>query len=57
MVKHPETIRWQIAIDLFECVRSFCGIGAKRVNDLNFILCNNEFKQMGLNRLNKSHFG
>ena len=31
MVKHTQTIRWQIADELFECVWSFCGIGAKRV--------------------------
>ena len=26
MVKHTQTIRWQIANDLFECVRPFCEI-------------------------------
>ena len=31
MVKHPKTIRWQIADELFECVWPFCGIGALRV--------------------------
>ena len=28
MVKHIQTIRWQIAEELFECVWSFCGVGA-----------------------------
>ena len=28
MVKHTETIRRQIAEELFECVWPFCGIGA-----------------------------
>ena len=28
MVKHSQTIRWQIADELFECVGQFCGIGA-----------------------------
>ena len=32
MVKHTQTIRWQIADELFECVWPFCGIGAERVN-------------------------
>ena len=31
MVKHTQTIRRQIANELFECVWSFCGIGAYRV--------------------------
>ena len=31
MVKHTQTIRRQIAEELFECVWSFCEIGAKRV--------------------------
>ena len=26
MVKHTQTIHWQIADELFECVRPFCGI-------------------------------
>ena len=29
MVKHTQTIRRQIADELFECVRSFCVIGLK----------------------------
>ena len=32
MVKHTQTIFWQIADNLFECVWPFCKIGAKRVN-------------------------
>ena len=28
MVKHTQTIRWQIAYELFECYWPFCGIGA-----------------------------
>ena len=32
MVKHTQTIRWQIPDELFECVWPFCEIGAKRVN-------------------------
>ena len=32
MVKHTQTIRRQIADELFECVWTFCGIGAWRVN-------------------------
>ena len=31
MVKHTQTIRWQIADKLFECIWPFCGIGAERV--------------------------
>ena len=32
MVKHTQTIRRQIADELFECGWPFCEIGAKRVN-------------------------
>ena len=32
MVKHTQTIRRQIADELFECVWLFCQIGAKRDN-------------------------
>ena len=32
MVKYTQTIRRQIADELFECVWPFCEIGAKRVN-------------------------
>ena len=32
MVKHTQTIRRQIANELFECVWPFCEIGAERVN-------------------------
>ena len=28
MVKHTQTIRWQYAHELFECVWTFCGVGA-----------------------------
>ena len=31
MVKHTQTIRRQIADELFECVWPFCGIGAERL--------------------------
>ena len=31
MAKHTQTIRWQFAGELFECVWPFCGIGAQRV--------------------------
>ena len=31
MVKHSQTIRWQIADELFECVWPFCVIGAESV--------------------------
>ena len=34
MVKHTQTIRRQIADELFECVWTFCGIGAWRVNNM-----------------------
>ena len=34
MVKHTQTIRWQIADELFECVWPFCEISAKRVKDV-----------------------
>ena len=30
MVKHTQTIRRQIAEELFECVWPFCGVGAER---------------------------
>ena len=33
MAKHTQTIRRQFADELFECVWSFCGIGAERVNE------------------------
>ena len=32
MIKHTQTIRRQIADELFECVWPFCEIGSKRVN-------------------------
>ena len=32
MAKHTQTIRQQIAEELFECVWPFCEIGAERVN-------------------------
>ena len=32
MVKHTQTIRRQIADELFECVWPFCEIGTKTVN-------------------------
>ena len=28
MVKHTQTIRWQFAKELFECVWPYCGVGA-----------------------------
>ena len=31
MAKHTQPIRQQIAEELFECVWSFCGVGALRV--------------------------
>ena len=31
MVKHTQTIRFQFPDELFECVWSFCGVGAERV--------------------------
>ena len=31
MVKHTQTICWQIGKELFECVWPLCGVGAKRV--------------------------
>ena len=31
MAKHTQTIRWQIANELFECVWPFCEIGTLRV--------------------------
>ena len=33
MVKHTQTIRRQIADELFKCVWPFCEIGARRVKD------------------------
>ena len=33
MVKHTQTVSWQFADKLFECVWPFCEIGAERVND------------------------
>ena len=42
MVKHTQTIRRQIADELFECVRPFCEIGAERGNMLeNSVFCKN----------------
>ena len=32
MAIHTQTIRRQFAYELFECVWSFCGIGASKVN-------------------------
>ena len=37
MVKHTQTIRWQIADELFERVWSFCEIGAKRVKNIQLV--------------------
>ena len=34
MVKQTQTICWQIADELFECVWPFCGIGASRVKEI-----------------------
>ena len=31
MVKHTQTIRWQIADELLECIWPFCEIGTERV--------------------------
>ena len=39
MIKHTQTIRRQIADELFECVCPFCEIGAKRVNDRYNVIC------------------
>ena len=36
MAKHTETIRRQIADELFERVWPFCEIGAKRLNPLSY---------------------
>ena len=33
MVKHTQTIHWQFADELFECVWPFCEIGAQRVKE------------------------
>ena len=35
MVKHSQTIR-RLPTNCFECVRPFCGFGAKRVKYANF---------------------
>ena len=37
MAKHTQTIRRQIADELFECVRPFCEFGAYRVKILTFL--------------------
>ena len=50
MVKDTQTIRRQIADELFECVRSFCEIGAKRVNLWNFEFLNLLSLLLTLNR-------
>ena len=34
MVKHSQTIRRQLADELFKCVWPFCGIGTQRVSTL-----------------------
>ena len=34
MVKHTQTIRRQIADELFECIWPFCGIGAWMDNNV-----------------------
>ena len=34
MAKHTQTIRWQFADELFDCVWPFFGIDAKRVNNI-----------------------
>ena len=36
MVKHTQTIRRQIADELFERVWPFCGIGAQRLLNVQF---------------------
>ena len=43
MVKHNQTIRRQIADELFECVWPFCEIGAKRVNRMISRVANDKF--------------
>ena len=39
MDKHTQTIRRQIADELFECVWPFCEIGAERVKNVNRLIC------------------
>ena len=38
MIKHTQTIRRQIADEMFECVWSFCEVGAKGVKKLIFYI-------------------
>ena len=40
MVKHIQTIRRQIANELFECVWPFCEIGAKGDKEMNIMSIN-----------------
>ena len=48
MVKHTQTVRRQIADELFECVLLFCGIGAESVKIEFYLarLSKNTWKQM-----------
>ena len=53
MAKHTQTIRQQIAEELFECVWPFCEIGAERVNSGSVTLSFTQSKLIALSAKKK----
>ena len=53
MAKHTQTIRQQIAEELFECVWQFCEIGAERVNSGSVTLSFTQSKLIALSAKKK----
>ena len=55
MVKHTQTIRRQIADELFECVWPFCEIGGKTVKVMYFwFLFENTFENIEIEIVEKN---
>ena len=62
MAKYTQAIRRQFAVELFECVRPFCGVGASgvkimkisfafkfsKVNILGFLVRCGQYKELGI---------
>ena len=53
MAKHTQTIRQQIAEELFECVWPFCEIGAERFNSGSVTLSFTQSKLIALSAKKK----
>ena len=56
MAKYTQTIRRQIADELFECVWPFCEIGAQRVKRLNILLALRQHCACALNENTNVYF-